>query len=330
MSVTPRIIEYYLARSASKGLKPILFAFLSILSATSASGQRLNADTLEPAAVLSGSTATQEHCKTLPDAVWVTVEKQGDCIRYYDYGLLGENAIALIVFHGDILKRNRSAGEWTNHEMRAYRDNNPIILRARMQGIWQQFGVPSIFFARPGTYGSSGDHKVRRSRREVAVVNAALDEIKRTHNIKLLSIAGQSGGGHMVGALLSLRDDIRCAVIASGVVSVRQRMQIKGWSSDATGLRQFFDPIDHVLKIRKVEGMRIFIVGDPKDTNVPFTTQERFYMALKTRGLDAHLLKVLAVGPERHGLDHVLPRLGSSCAKDVASDVIRAMYSPAE
>jgi poly(3-hydroxybutyrate) depolymerase len=127
-------------------------------------------------------------------------------------------------------------------------------------------------------YGSSGDHNQRRRLRELLVINTAVDAIKSKHGVKAFVLSGQSGGGHIVGSLLSLRQDIICAVITSGAVAVQQRSLIRGWAGvDATGYSDYFDPIDHVAKISRDPGRRIFIIGDPRDTNVPFETQVAFF-----------------------------------------------------
>jgi dienelactone hydrolase len=46
-------------------------------------------------------------------------------------------------------------------------------------------------------------------------INAALDVLKQQWSIKEFVIAGQSGGGHVTASLLTMRNDIVCAVPTS-------------------------------------------------------------------------------------------------------------------
>ncbi|EWS62285.1 Poly(3-hydroxybutyrate) depolymerase [Hydrogenophaga sp. T4] len=72
--------------------------------------------------------------------------------------------------------------------------------------------------ARPGVYGSTVlNHRYqRRTHEEVAVVSAAIDQIKARYGLDRISLAGQSGGGYLALAMVvSGRTDID-AVAASG------------------------------------------------------------------------------------------------------------------
>jgi pimeloyl-ACP methyl ester carboxylesterase len=253
---------------------------------------------------------TQQQCAKTPDGVWVVKDRRGDCIRYYSYGLKDENPIVLVVFHGDLMAQNGS-----RRTLVGYSDNKPEILRSDMRAIANRFGVPAIFVARPGVYGSSGDHSERRRNREVDLMNLALDELRKRHNIEQFAMAGQSGGGHIVGAMLANRSDIKCAAMSSGVVAVRARVAAKGWTADATGFRDFYDPIDHVDNIDKNPDLKIFVVGDVRDSNVPFTTQKMYFDKLTKRGLNARLVRAKGAGPEHHGLARCGIGIAGVCAQ---------------
>jgi hypothetical protein len=157
----------------------------------------------------------------------------------------------------------------------------------------------------------------------VLTVNAALDALKRKYNIKSFVLSGQSGGGHIVASMLSLRRDILCGVSTSGAVAVRQRSLIKGWAGvDATGYSDYFDPIEHVDKMPHDPGRRIFIVGDPRDTNVPFETQVAFFNKLKEKGHQAWLIETYGSGPEYHDTSGNGFLVAKFCADRVPSDEI--------
>ena len=267
-----------------------------------------------PSDVLNGTKASRDACTG--SAVWVVVDGQGDCIAYYAGGLEAHNPTAIIFFQGDLITRYwDDLGNTTDQSVDpSYAQDSPAH-EAELAARWApRLGAPYIFLARPGTYGSSGDHKERRRLREVLLVDAALSAIKQRDQIESLVLVGQSSGGHLVGALLVTRHDISCAVAASGVTAVRRRVELHRWPADATGFQDYWDPADHVGEIMPAPGLRIFVVGDPADLNVPFPAQSYWFDLLKKRGLDATLMIGAAVGPQHHGLATTGLTIAGLCA----------------
>jgi pimeloyl-ACP methyl ester carboxylesterase len=280
----------------------------------------LMGQSLTTVAAQPGSAAMrQQQCAQASESVWVVKDGRGDCIRYYSSGLKEENAIALVFFHGDIMPARRGG-------LPGASDREQEGLRSRMSEVSHRFGVPAIFVARPGVYGSSGNHGERRRPREVDLMNLALDELRKRHGIEKFALAGQSSGGHLVGAMLANRSDIKCAAMASGVVAVRARATAHGWSADATGYRDFYDPIDHVDEIAESPDLTIFVIGDEKDSNVPFRTQKMYFDKLIKRGLNAHLVRAKGSGRQHHGLAHCGIRIAGLCAQNRdATDTINVV-----
>lgn len=285
------------------------------------------ADTFTKSGVLSGSILTEEACNAWQDtAVWVVVDGQGECLRYFHAGLAEKNEAVHVWFHGDRMTqwldgRAQVHGYYTN-------DASPGALQQQAASRFQQDGVPYIRFSRPGLYGSSGDHRERRLLREVQVVDAALDALVDRYKIGALSLSGQSGGGHIVGSLLTRRDDIACAIASSGVLAVEKRSFIRGWGGrDITGFTGYFDPIDHVTEVPVDADRRIFIVGDPNDTNVPFSTQAAFYDALVAAGHDAVLIRANARGSSSHSLSREGQEIAADCVLGRETADIVATYS---
>lgn len=198
---------------------------VALLSSAGSHALPLNADTFTPEGILSGSEMTEAACRRHDDtAVWVDVEGRGECLRYFHHGLKATSAMVHVWFHGDMMKEIPDGPPlWS------YRKWTPD----RVQGIasrqGRKFGTPFIFATRPGTLGSSGYHLNRRENRNTMIVVHAIEAIKRRHQIDRFTLFGQSGGGHLVAALLAFRDDIECAVITSGVVSVRARRTVRPW-----------------------------------------------------------------------------------------------------
>jgi hypothetical protein len=270
---------------------------------------------------------SKRDCSVFPEAVWVVVDGRGDCIRFYSNGLeKGPNRSVFVWFHGDRVQRRHAKGDFfktTRQEVVSYKDNKPEVLRAMMAAWVAEFHKPAMFVARPGVYGSSGDHTQKRQSREVALVHEALDAIKTRYQVGDFIVAGQSGGGHITASLLSQRSDIECAVLTSAPAAVRARIEIKKWPGDATGATTFYDPIEHVDEIKGHPSLRIFVVGDPRDKAVPFRSQQMYFEALKARKLDAHLLVAESDDAKRfHGLSSLGMRISGWCASGAATDDI--------
>lgn len=247
--------------------------------------------------------------------VRVAVEDGGECLRYYAAGL-DLHGPAVVYLHGDDPVRVE-AGTGAEAEMAR-------ALQAAARRWATALGRPYILLARPGVFGSTGDHAMRRSPREVALVDAALDRIKARHGLKRLVLAGMSGGGHLVAALLPRRADISCAVVTSGVVAVQMRARLRGWP--ATGRADAVDPMDEVgLLARRIapgKGPRVFIVGDPADRNTPFAAQRAYYRALRRHGIEAYIAVADGRGPDDHELTRTAHAVADWCAADVPANMI--------
>jgi len=283
------------------------------------------ADTFAPAGVVAGHTMARADCRWPDTSVWVVVDGRGECIRYFHAGLKPRNAVVHVWLHGDRLSRRWDRdGRTLGQRVIGYGSPDADDLLARAARDYRDYGVPYIRLSRPGVYGSSGDHKERRRPREVALVDAALDALKEKYGIGRFALSGQSGGGHLVAALLAFRDDVACAVVTSGVVAVRERIAAKGWTADSTGYADFLDPMDLVARIPRDPRRRVYIVGDPRDTNVPFEGQAAYHRALVAAGHDASLVRARASGEARHSLSPLGFRVVNGCLEGVPAPEIAA------
>jgi dienelactone hydrolase len=269
-------------------------------------------------AVVRGVRASAAQCASLPNAVWAQPEgASGECLRYWHAGLKeGANHRVLFFFSGDLLVQDTVVDI-------SYAATTPARMQAIMDTVPQRFGVPYIFIGRPGTYGSSGAHKERRRAPEARLVSAAIDEIKRRHGIQEISIAGLSGGGHVVASLLGYRSDVVCAVPTSAVSSPSLRMKLRGWTVDATGYSDSYEPMDHLDKARLNPELRVFVLGDPADTNVPWAVQTALADKLRAQGVAVEVLQAEAVGPERHVIVSSALLIGALCTLNHTTEQIR-------
>jgi pimeloyl-ACP methyl ester carboxylesterase len=267
--------------------------------------------TFSGAQLVSGSFSDEEQCARIPRAAWVVVDGRGDCIRYYAINI-GEGRIpALAVYiHGDRLE-NRTTDLAPPEGYVSY---GPAGIERDLR-IWAEGSrVPFLFVARPGTHGSSGDHKQRRRAREALLVNGALEAIKRRHGVERFHIAGHSGGGHVLASLLNMRRDIACAAISAGVVAVHERLQLVNRVADFTGYADYYDPVAHIDGIRRDPPPRIFVIADRGDKRVAYAIQALYVRRLKEIGLDPVLFHGIGRGGNRHGLSYLSLPVALKCA----------------
>lgn len=264
--------------------------------------------------VIRGKRTSKESCEQTRDAVWVEHRLGSECIRFFPSKNLVGAKRAAFFFHGDVLDgRFILPG--------AYKDNRASVLRANVNGLARINRMPYVFVGRPGVYGSSGQHTDRRRLKEYLSLNAAVDAIKARYGLEEVLLGGQSGGAASVAALLTLgRDDVVCAAASSGPYDALARatdiyraagQSLRG--CDVTGHCDVYNTTDHVAGVAKSAKRRIFIIGDPQDSNTAFKYQVAFADKLKAAGHEVTLVPAQARGPQRHGLAHMANRVMGWC-----------------
>ncbi|WP_058913726.1 hypothetical protein [Entomohabitans teleogrylli] len=260
--------------------------------------------------------ASQAACPVGDEALWVTWSGGEACIRYFSAGKISQADPVLLVFRGDrAYRKDRDPQTIPGNTVSEQRDYASKIARIA--------GIPVIVVARPGTWGSSGNHLQRRQQAEFMALNAAADGLKVRYGIHHFILSGTSGGATAGAALLALgRKDISCAILASGAYGLVERAQMlraaHGWPSrpgrDTTGLLNPWDPLDHVDGVAADPQRLIIIVGNEKDQVTPFILQKKFAMALKARGHRVQLETASADPSAYHSLkNNISYRLVADC-----------------
>jgi hypothetical protein len=270
-------------------------------------------------ALMRGSQATQAQCAAITDAVWAKGEPgEAECIRYWAAGLRDAgNPRALVYLPADQIAADRPEA--------TYESRNPKLIQELANGMQVRAGLPFILLSRPGMLGSSGDHKLRRRAGEAKLVSAALDEIKARHGIREFGLAGLSGGGHTVAALLGWRSDIVCAVAASAVSSPKRRWQSLGLAADVTGATDSYEPVEHLKPGTFHPHLRVFVLGDPKDTEVPWISQTPLAQRLRELGVATEIMTGEGTGTKRHVLGSSAQAVGSMCLSGQSTaDILEA------
>jgi len=263
-----------------------------------------------------GTSSTPANCRAGQNSIWAMADGAGECIRYYPAGLSSGSNKAMVYFTGDIGQFDI----WS-----AYNSLTPATMQADSRKWHDKFALPYVLMARPGTFGSSGNHfEQRRVGKEGRLLNAALDILKNKYGIKEFALAGQSGGGHVVAQLLTLRDDVACGVMASAPLNYQDEIKkdFAGFSDLRFRLRKSWDPIDHMADIRPTKKRRIFILGDPKDKIVDFDGQKKYRDLAVKRGINVRLIATHATGDLHHGLADQAKNAAANCLKGLSGKEI--------
>ena len=233
------------------------------------------------------------------------MDGQGECIRYFGHGLKDEeNPQVLIYLGGDVIF---TASNGMRHIAASYQTQSPAQIEGAMADWSHQANAPALFLARPGLYGSSGSHHLRREARESDLIDRALDVLKNRFGIGSFILAGQSGGGQIVAAMLGRRQDINAAVLSSSLLSVRQAAAHWEFQRDIPGCflrdaRRLYDPIEEVGRIPTDPAPAIYVISDPEDRAVSFNVQLRYVRALREAERKVQHIFAHAPAPAHHVL----------------------------
>lgn len=280
---------------------------------------RPNDEQFSNAVVASGKTIDRDQCAALEareTASWVEVGGRGECLRYYAAGLKpGTNPVVAAWMHGDVMG--------TRPEQIGHQEGLSVAgMIEQERALSERFGVPFIFLARPGAYGSSGKFwTLRHTPREAALMNAHLDLLKKRYGIEAWSLGGSSAGGTLTAEFLARRSDLKCAVISSGASAYEAYLKAHDAKARLARPETWFDPYRSLDRIPKDPARRIFVIGDPRETNVLFRTQRLYFDGLAARGHNARLVPLERARPPRfHSLVDFGETATGLCAQGVDTD----------
>lgn len=260
----------------------------------------------------------QPACAITENAVWVRYSGGQDCIRYFTSGNIHDAALVIVVLRGDRVN-------WVRRDPATIPDNTVAAQQRQAKQLAKRTGFPVIIMARPGTFGSSGNHFKRRQAAEFLALNAALDVIRQRYNLHKIVLSGHSGGATAAAALLTLgRSDVACAVMTSGAYGLLERAQMLRAEAgrkpkvgfDTTGLAAPYDPLEHIAGIVSDPDREIFVIGNLADRITPYILQRRFAQTLDANAHKVKLLMYRASPPDYHNLrDDIGLKTAVQCAK---------------
>src|SRR5512132_2684590 len=292
-------------------------------SPTPATAPNFEAEPFSSSELLRGKRITQAECAALPGAVWVAVDQQGECIRYYNATAGGSGPEAVVLVSSEVASTN-ARGELKPYDF--YVKLSPAAMQDQSVRWSRSLRMPYIYLGRLGTYGSSGEYAKRRTTREIDLVSAALEAIKTRHGYSRLHLAGYSEGGHAAAALLARRTDVRCVVLVSSLLSVRSRLAESGRDEDVTGNKHPVDPVALVDQVMKRSDLRIIVVTDPDDVVISARSQTAYVRRASAAGLPVQQIFAAASDVNAHNLLRTGLSAAANCARGVRENAIVAKY----
>jgi dienelactone hydrolase len=263
--------------------------------------------------MMRGITITRTQCAATPQTLWLNVDKQDFCVRYYLSIAGGEGTRPVVFLQGDYFG-NVDPATWRSQtpqwipiskDKKANVTFDPTVTNADIDtdelmktadAFSKMAKTTAIYLARIGVGGTSGNHVFRKTLLELHLMNAALDAIKQSHGFEGFHLAGQSGGSTLVTGLAGTRRDIACAVSGSG----RLAKSYDASSKDPT--RTWVDPLGFIPSIAQNGSVRFIMVTDSEDRSVPAKQQTPFAEKLRRAGRNIPQYFVTATDDYHHGV----------------------------
>jgi pimeloyl-ACP methyl ester carboxylesterase len=156
----------------------------------------------------------------------------------------------------------------------------------------------AIYLGRIGVEGTSGTHLSRKTVVELNLIDVALDELRRRHQFDGFHLIGESGGGRLVFGLAEMRRDIGCLISGSGQIMTRESP-----TQPRDPGKTFFDITGNIRYLAQNRGLRMMVISDPADLQVPAASQQTpMVQALRQAGYTVPHLLVEAIDDRHHGV----------------------------
>jgi hypothetical protein len=307
--------EHRLRRVASK-FGPLTMTLAAVaLASTGAAAEIISKEEM-----LHGITTTRDRCAATEQTLWLSVDRQDFCVRYYLSTAGGEGTRPVVFLSGDRFgtirnwqwvpaSKDNNAGitfDPTNPASHGDVNTNDLVRTA--DAFSKLAKTTAIYLARMGVDGTSGNHVFRKTLLELHLMNAALDALKQRYGFEGFHLAGQSGGSTLVTGLAGLRHDVACAVSGSG------RLGISGGGSSKEPARTHIDPLGFVPSIAHNRLVHFFMITDSADRTVPARQQTPFAENMSRAGRSIPQYFVTAIDDFHHGVVSYTELVTAGCA----------------
>lgn len=273
--------------------------------------------------VLVEESRSQSRCEAVPNRIFVATSAGSECIAYFVTRGFEKRREAVLFFGGDFSSEQ----------------DNEVAARRILEGnekymqFWaDKLHVRYVYISRVGLQGSSGNHGERRFPKETIIMNAVADSLKVRLGLDSLALAGQSGGSTIAASLLTMgRNDVTCEVLGSAPLELVDQQYDAGTKLGfkvvkAAVSANVYDPSIHVSSIARRADRRIFVLGDPSDTEVPFKFQFPFIDRVKAAGHHGLTIEVEGLGFKHHDVVPETFPVAGACLNGVPDErIIRAV-----
>jgi len=328
-----------LASKARWGLRRTASA-TAVLAAAAVAATGAAAEIIKKEDMLRGITTTRDRCAATPQTLWLNVDKQDFCVRYYLSTAGGEGTRPVVFLQGDHfttvdtktwqwipISKDKNAGvtyDPTNPAQHG--DVNTDDLMKTADAFSKMAKTTAIYLARMGVDGTSGNHVFRKTLLELHLMSAALDAIKQSYGFEGFHLAGQSGGSTLLTGLATMRRDIACAVSGSGPLGKSYDISSKDPA------RTLVNPLGFVPSIAQNRSVRFFMVTDSADRSVPAKQQTPFAEKMHRAGRDIPQYFVTATDDYHHGVVGYTELVTGGCVlgksdAEIATAVGNAAYN---
>ncbi|MBN8990871.1 MAG: alpha/beta hydrolase [Rhizobiales bacterium] len=268
-----------------------------LLAIASLAAAPAGAEIIRKEDTLRGITMTREECAAKPQTLWLNVYGQDFCVRYYLSTAGGQGPRPVVILNGDH-NGPVDLARWTWADPSKAADINTDNLVAMADHFSKMARTTAIYLGRIGVEGTSGNHLSRKTLLELRLMNAALDALRQRHGFEGFHLFGESGGGRLVLGLAEMRRDIGCLVSGSGQIAGR----VPAAQPRDPG-RAYFDIIDDVQLLEQNRALRMMVISDPNDQQVPTDRQQTpMVRMLRQAGYTVPHLFVEATDPKRHSV----------------------------
>jgi hypothetical protein len=290
------------------------------LAAAALASSGAGAEIIKKEEMLRGITTTRDRCAAAEQTLWLSLDKQDFCVRYYLSTAGGEGRRPVVFLSGDRFgtvrnwqwvpaSKDKNAGitfDPTNSASQGDVNTDDLVRTA--DAFSKLAKTTAIYLARMGVDGTSGNHVFRKTLLELRLMNAALDAIKQRYGFEGFHLAGQSGGSTLVTGLAGIRHDIACAVSGSG------RLGISGGGSSQEPARTPVDPLGFVPSIAHNRSVHFFMITDLADRTVPARQQTPFAEKMRRAGRSIPQYFVTATDDFHHGVLGYTELVTAGCA----------------
>jgi pimeloyl-ACP methyl ester carboxylesterase len=303
MTISSDICNFAAARRCMSAIALLAIVVAAAAAASTGAG----AEIIKKEDMLRGITTTRTQCAATAQTLWLNVDRQDFCVRYYLSTAGGEGTRPVVFLSGDYpgtvnlstwrwvpTAKDKNAGATYDPTERG--DMNTDDLMKTADAFSKMAKTTAIYLARIGVGGTSGNHIFRKTLLELHLMSAALDAIKQRYGFEGFHLAGQSGGSTLVAGLAATRRDIACAVSGSG----RLGKSYDIGSKDPA--RTWVNPLEFVPSIAQNRSVRFFMVTDSADRTVPAKQQTPFAEKMHRAGRDIRQYFVAATDDYHHGV----------------------------